>query len=208
MKISYAISVKDEFLEIQTLVTYLLEHKRKEDEVVILFDSKNGDKAIEEYLRASTVEKSLFRWHPYEFDGDFSKMKNYLNSLCTGDFIFNIDADEVPSLNLVVNLPSFLDQGVDLILIPRENYVKGITQEHINKWNWAKDSLGRINYPDYQARVYRNSPDIKWVNKVHEIITGHKTWAAIPHTAPSLFFLEHRKDIKRQEKQNEYYSSL
>ena len=38
MKISYAITVVDEIVEIQRLVSLLLETKRSEDEIVILYD--------------------------------------------------------------------------------------------------------------------------------------------------------------------------
>ena len=36
MKISYAITVCNEFVEIQNLVSFLLENKRTEDEIVVL----------------------------------------------------------------------------------------------------------------------------------------------------------------------------
>ena len=38
MKISYAITVCNEFLEIQKLVPFLLDNKRQQDEIVILYD--------------------------------------------------------------------------------------------------------------------------------------------------------------------------
>ena len=43
MKISYAITVCNEFLEIQRLVNFLLKHKRMQDNIVILYDEVNGD---------------------------------------------------------------------------------------------------------------------------------------------------------------------
>jgi len=51
MKITYAITVCNEFIEIQRLLNFLLEHKRHEDEIVILYDSVNGDPEVEAYLR-------------------------------------------------------------------------------------------------------------------------------------------------------------
>ena len=45
MKITYAVTVCNEFIEIQRLLTFLLEHKRIEDEIVIQMDfgkSVNG----------------------------------------------------------------------------------------------------------------------------------------------------------------------
>ena len=65
MKISYAITVCNEFVEIQKLLTFLIENKRQEDEIVVVWDSKNGDKDVETYLRKMNVEKTYFNWFPY-----------------------------------------------------------------------------------------------------------------------------------------------
>ena len=50
MKITYAITVKDEFIEIQRLISHLLKLKRYKDEIVVLYDQKNGDNEIALYL--------------------------------------------------------------------------------------------------------------------------------------------------------------
>ena len=90
MKISYAITVCNEFVEIQKLVLFLLDHKRNEDEIVILYDTKNGDKGVEEFLRSHSVNND-FVWHEGNFDNHFADWKNHLTSLCNGDYIFQID---------------------------------------------------------------------------------------------------------------------
>ena len=71
MKISYAITVCNEEVEIQRLVTFLFKHKELQDEIVITYDSKNGVKDIEEYLKSNIG----FNWHSYEFNGNFSQEK-------------------------------------------------------------------------------------------------------------------------------------
>ena len=48
MKISYAVTVCNELVEIQRLLPFLIENKRKEDEIVIFYDSNNGSKAVDE----------------------------------------------------------------------------------------------------------------------------------------------------------------
>jgi glycosyltransferase involved in cell wall biosynthesis len=63
-----------------------------------------------------------------------------------------------------------------------------------------------INWPDFQYRIYKNSPDIYWRNKVHEVIYGHKTFAEFP-SHPD-FSLIHHKDIARQEIQNNFYNTI
>ena len=208
MKLSYAIPVKDEFIEIQRLLTFLLENKDREDEIVVLWDSKNGDKQVETYLRKMNVEKSLFRWYPYEFDGHFANMKNHLTSLCDGDWIVQLDADEmVTKLFLEYVKKSIeLNPEMHLFLIPRINTVEGLTQEHIQKWRWNVNENGWVNFPDYQQRVYKNDGVVKWQNKVHEKITGHSFFGMFPNI-PEIC-IHHHKDIARQERQNNYYLTL
>lgn len=207
MKISYAITVCNEFLEIQKLVTFLLQTKRTEDEIVILYDQSNGDKGIEEYLRSKSVN-GAFNWHLGTFEGHFSNWKNKLTSLCNGDYIFNIDADEMPTEDLINSLPYILEINpeVDIFLVPRINTVEGLTQEYIHQWRWNVNEKGWINFPDYQWRVYKNVPNIKWKNKVHEVLEGFKTSTLLP--AEEEYCLYHPKTIDRQVKQNNYYNTL
>ena len=203
MEISYAITVCTELEEIKRLLPFLLKNKR-EDEVVVLFDSTNGSEEVKKYLLQISEVKAVFDW----FEGDFSKWKNKLNSLCTGDYIFNIDADEMPTEDLINSLPYILEINpeVDIFLVPRINTVEGLTQEHIQKWRWNVNEKGWVNFPDYQWRVYKNVPNIKWKNKVHEVLEGFKTSTLLP--AEEMYCLYHPKTITKQEKQNNYYDTL
>jgi hypothetical protein len=208
MTISYAITVCDEYVEIQRLVELLIKHKRPQDNVIILYDETKQCYAVEEYLRTHSVENE-FSWFPGKFNGHFADWKNLMSSYCTGDYIFNIDADEYPSSELIKGLPDLINQGIDVILVPRANTVSGLTQNHLNKWGWSIDSQNRINWPDYQWRIYKNNPYIKWKNKVHEVLEGYKTFAAIPSDImQGAMMLMHPKSIEKQEKQNNYYNSL
>ena len=207
MKISYAITVCNEFLEIQRLIDFLLTNKRSEDEIVVLYDSRNGDKQIETYLRKMNVEKTYFRWYSYDFDGHFANMKNYLTGLCKGDYVYQIDADEMVDEYVLRLLPQVLETNdAEVIRVPRINTVEGLTQEHINKWRWQVNEQGWVNFPDYQWRIYKNNAGITWINKVHEVLTGYRSVAALP--ADKEWCLIHHKDIERQEKQNAYYETL
>lgn len=207
MKISYAIPVCNEHVEIQRLVSFLLQNKRSVDEIVVLFDSTNGTQSVEDYLRAKSVNCEI-SWFPYEFDGDFAKMKNHLNSMCNGDYIFQIDADEMVGLHLMELVPQIvsINKHVDLFRVPRINKVDGLTKEHIQKWGWVVDDRGRVNWPDPQWRVYRNDENIKWEGKVHERIVGHSNHSILPLEED--YSLIHIKSIERQERQNEFYSKL
>jgi hypothetical protein len=126
--------------------------------------------------------------------------------MCSGDYIFQIDADELPNETLIENLHSILENNVDVILTPRVNIVQGITPQHIQAWGWKQNEKGWIQWPDYQWRIYKNDSNIKWVNVKHEILDGYKTFANLPELEE--YALYHYKTIERQEKQNSYYNTL
>ena len=205
MKISYAITVCNELKEIKRLVDFLLSNKRKEDEIVILFDQSKGTQEVITYLDTIKTEGCLVS---NRFEGHVAKWKNLLTTHCTGDYIFQIDADELPHINLIQNLPSLLEANptVDMLRVPRVNTVEGLTEKHIKKWGWNVNEKGWVNWADGQMRIYRNTPSIKWVNKVHEVLEGYKTHGMLP--LEEEWALYHPKTIEKQEKQNNYYNTL
>jgi len=207
MKISYAITVCNELKEITNLLNFLLKNKRKEDEIVILFDKKNGTPEVWNILSELSDEPNA-SYYSATFKNHFADWKNYLTSLCSGDYIFQIDADEFPHDILVEQLPEILESNPDneVYLVPRVNTVTGLTQKHIAEWRWNVDEEDRVNWPDYQWRIWKNKPEIKWVNKVHEKLEGFKTYAPLPAMPEMSLF--HPKDIQRQERQNAYYDKL
>ena len=203
MKISYAIPVCNEHKEIKHLLSYLFKNKRQEDEVVVQCDKGNTTQEVYETLKQYPVKLIEFA-----LNKDFASFKNNLKNHCSGDYIFQIDADEYPDEYLMNTLPSIIkdNQSVDIFWVPRINKVKGITQKHIDKWKWNVDNKNRINFPDYQCRIFKNVKRIKWQNKVHEKLVGHTSESQLP--ANDEFCLIHIKDIKRQESQNQFYSTL
>jgi hypothetical protein len=207
MRISYAITVCNEFIEIQKLLSVLLVNKREQDEIVVLFDKQSGTSEVWAYLTKLKNEEHI-KLTRKKFENHFADWKNYLTDLCTGDYIFQIDADEIPDKSLIDNLPLILEANPnnEVYLVPRINTVEGLTQEHINKWRWNVNEKGWVNWPDYQWRIWKNKPEIKWVNKVHERLEGFRTYAPLP--AEEGVAIYHPKDIVRQEKQNNYYDTL
>ena len=207
MKISYAITVCNELEEVKRLVTFLHHNKRTESEIVVLADSPKMSQELRDQLNLYSTANWITLIES-EFKGHFADWKNKLTSYCKGDYIFQIDADELPNEVLINHLPEILqmNEGVDVMLVPRVNTVEGLTPQHIQKWGWGVDEKGWVNYPDYQWRVYRNTSDIKWINKVHERLTGFNTIANLPQT--EAYSLYHPKTIDRQEKQNDYYDTL
>lgn len=199
--ISYAITAHNEHEELERLLFILDQNIQDIDEVVIQLDTT----ATEE-VKEVCYKYPAFTLIEFPLNRDFASFKNNLKSKCTRDYIFQIDADEYPSYILIGNLPQVLELNpdVELFRVPRVNTVEGLTQEHIDQWRWYVNQDGWVNYPDFQMRILKNLPEIKWVNKVHEIIVGAKLIADLPNG----FELLHPKTIERQEKQNELYNTL
>lgn len=206
MKISYAITVCNELEEIQRLVNFLHQSKRTEDEIVVLLDTPKSSLELLSQLRY-WYSKEIINLKESIFQGHFADWKNELNSLCTGDYIFQIDADEYPNVNLIESLPFILENNkADIILVPRVNTVQGITPQHIKAWGWKQNEKGWVQWPDNQWRIYKNIPEIKWINKLHEVLDGYKMYANLPEIED--YALYHPKTIEKQEKQNNYYNTL
>ena len=211
MKISYAIPVCNEHIELEKLLSFLVKHIDENDEIVVQCDQGNTTPEVYKVLdsfKAPVGLKDPLKIIEFPLKGHFSNFKNNLKEHCTGDWIFQIDADELPHESLITNLKELLklNPTTEMFLVPRVNTVEGLTQEHINKWRWNVNEKGWVNWPDYQTRIIQNGPKIKWQNKVHEQIIGISTQGALPMEEE--WCLYHPKTIGRQEAQNRLYESL
>jgi glycosyltransferase involved in cell wall biosynthesis len=201
--ISIAITVCNEHKELETLLDYLSERALSPDyEIIIQIDEQNHTPEV-----LHTIIDRGIKHHFFPLNKDFASYKNELIKHCSGEYIFQIDADELIASEMFEALPFILKANpeVDLYYVPRINTVSGITQEHIQKWGWRYENE-RVNWPDYQTRIYKNIPNIRWKNAVHEVIEGHKQFTILP--AVDELALIHHKSIERQEKQNDFYSTL
>ena len=205
MKISYGITVHNEADELNKLLDVLDRNIDEEDEIVVCIDDSGQDKN-------PAVVKVFDSWSPdivyqRKLRKDFSAQKNSVIEKSSGDYIFHIDADEYPNEILLQQLKEILTiNDVDLIWIPRVNTVDGYTQEDVQKWGWRVTENNWINYPDYQARVFRNHKDIRWTRPLHEYITGCKTYAHLPPQEE--LSLYHPKTKEKQEQQNKFYNQI
>ena len=207
MTISYAITVCNELEEITKLLNFLQTNIRNEDEIVIQYDESSVTDGVMDYLKLMNSMHENHKVIGFPLNKDFATFKNNLKSHCSKDYIFQIDADEIPHEFLVEYVGQVLDENpVDIVFVPRVNTVKGLTQPHIDKWKWNVNEKGWVNFPDYQTRIYKNTPDVTWMNKVHETITGYNTFSNFP--AEEQWSLYHHKQINKQEKQNEFYETI
>ena len=204
MKVSYGITVHNEAEELKRLLNILTNKIDKEDEIVICIDGDDEkvESVVGEYL--SENEAIVYK---RKLNGDFAAQKNSVIENSTGDYIFHIDADEYPSDGLLEYVKPILEANdIDLIWVPRVNTVDGITEQHIQQWGWRVSDAGWVNYPDYQSRIFKNSPEIRWKSKVHERIFGAQTFSHLPPN--ETLSLYHPKTIDKQEKQNKFYEGL
>ena len=158
MKLSYAITACNEHEEIIRLVTQLINYKGENSEIVVLLDTPKSSTEMIEYLELQ-ANANYITLIESEFDNDFAQWKNFLNSHCKGEWIFQLDADEYLSNDLIYNLEELLEVNTDkdLIVVPRINTVEGLTEAHIQKWGWNVNEKGYINFPDVQTRIFKNS---------------------------------------------------
>lgn len=208
MRISYGITAYNENRELDRLLSILSEYVRTKDEVIVLLDSGYTEEVRSVLEKFEGLLDCHYDWeNVHDLNRDFANHKNYLNSLCKGDYIFQLDADEYPHENLLEFLPSLIEiNEVDLIWVPRVNTVEGLTQQHIDKWGWDVNESGWINFPDLQNRIYKNSDEIYWVNKVHEKLVGFNNKTKLPYE--ERWSIYHPKEINRQEKQNSFYQEI
>ena len=205
MKISYSILTHNETDSLEKLLRFLVKWKQEEDEIVILDDFSDNQKTkelLDFYVSAHDIvfeQRNLL--------GDYGGQKNHLKSMCSGDYSFNLDADEMISRWFIKNVHDILEENpIDLIFLPRINVVEGLTQEHVRYWGWNVNEEGWVNFPDWQGRLFKNRPNIKWEKPVHEMIKGFQTYAHLPTDKP--FCMLHYKKIEKQEQQNKKYDGI
>jgi hypothetical protein len=251
--ISFGILACNEYIELDTLLEHLTNCIINTDnEIVIVTDKDNTSKevndVIDKYIRKSYDNGVTYLIHYYSqsLNKDFSQQRNYLNCLCNGDYIFQIDSDEMISKEFIDYLPTMLEANlnVDVFDVPRINIVKHLELDDVVRWGWhiskhdkyiVTDNINNlypkelellkvynliinafydeitysipvINFPDNQKRLFKNKPEIKWKNKVHETLSGYETHTQLP--TDDLFCLTHIKSIERQRKQNDFYTQI
>jgi len=203
MKLSYAICVCTEARELNDLLAFLKRVKDDEDEINILLDAskvtEDVRKVLSKYDGLIVSERA--------FCGNFSEHRNYHASQCTGDYIFVIDADEIPRETLIKNIKRVItDTNAELLYIPRINICPGYTQKWLDKHSFKVNEVGWINWPDYQGRYFKNNGKITWSLGLHERLVGSEKIAQL-QSDPQLA-IWHIKSVQKQDKQDTFYTNL
>ena len=207
MIISYGITVHKEAKELKRLLDVLYKNIDDNDASVVCVDGEDDAVRFEldVYSKKFYDDSRVMKVYQRELNKDFASQKNSVIENSVGDYVFHIDADEYPNEILIKQLKEILTiNNVDLVWIPRVNTIDGMEDEHIKRWGWKVTEKKWVNYPDYQARVFKNDKSIRWERPLHEVIRGYKTYSHLPpHEELSLY---HPKTIERQEEQNMFYN--
>ena len=204
LSVTYAVEVCTEHVELNSLLSFLVKTIERGDDINVLVDSTK----ITEHVNAV-----LKRFEPRitvcyrAFDGNFADHRNYHIGQCRGDYIFMIDADEMPQEHLIKNIKKIISEsGADLLYVPRMNLCPGYTEMWLKKSKFNVNQAGFINWPDYQGRIFKRAPEIRWGRHLHEKIEGAQNTIGLP--ADIKFGLWHVKTVEKQDSQGAFYNSL
>lgn len=197
--VTYGITVCNEATELRILLEFLVDNIIHSDEILILVDFKKVTKDVYDVLEKF---RTYIRFIKYPFEGNFALFKNRLNDSAKGQFIFQIDADEVPTGTLIEKL--YILTNADLVFIPRVNIMLGMSETEMKLHGFNVNEAGFINFPDMQGRFYKKS--LTWNGKVHERIEGAQRVSQVPPD-PKLS-LWHIKTARKSREQKKFYDNM
>lgn len=169
-KISYCINHNGSNTNLHSILEYISQRKRLNDEILISIEKSKLKEETELIIKEFNCA--------YLTNSDLNeiKIKNNLKTNCTGDYIFYLTSTETPANETISNLHEILKSNIDidLFLVPRINL-------HPNENNPPKDAneLGWSNWPDYQERIFKNKFNLKFSK---EKISGVSSGAKLPDT--------------------------
>ncbi|QIG59982.1 hypothetical protein [Dishui Lake phycodnavirus 4] len=202
--LTYAVEVCNEDRELYSLLSFLVKTKSSDDDINVLVDSGKETREVSNVLEQFKDTIKVCRRH---FDGDFAAHRNYHIEQCKGDYLFMIDADEIPQETLIKNIKdALMKTNADLIYVPRMNISPGYTAEWLARCNFKVNDAGFINWPDFQGRIFKNTESIRWTKNLHEKIDGAQRIISLEQN-PTVG-IWHIKTVERQDKQDAFYRSL
>lgn len=204
MKLSYLITTHNEDVTLEKLLSKVTSNMNDKKEIIVLDDYSTNKKTLdilEKYKQEICVKKN-------KLDGDYGKHKNVGIELCSGEYIFQLDGDEYPTDLLYEHIELIIEQNNqnDVIWLPRINKFKGVTEKHARTWGWNLQYKGYVNFPDYQSRIFKNQPHIRYQRRLHEKVEGFKTHTRIPPQED--YAIVHEKTIEKQIETNLKYNKM
>jgi hypothetical protein len=193
IKLSYSVQVCNESRELFSLINFLIKFKTGDDEINIILDVLHTTEKVRAVI-------DHFKKHINVYERPFDNFRDnsmYHLEVAKGDYVFGIDADEMPQEWLMKNLKRIIAQTKsDLIWVPRINIHPGITSDFIRFSGFNVNENGWINWPDYQGRIIKKCDYLKWSDEVHTKITGAKYQVKL-NPSPQLS-MWHIKSMEKQ----------
>lgn len=188
----------------ENLIFQMLENVRKVVDEIVVIDNMSTDGTISEVERFARIYNRKVKIVQKEFEHDengmllnYSEAKNFGKSQCSGEWILNMDADEMFEPKEVTNLFSFLDEETDGFLFSVINYLEPPKSPD------PKDAVFSVSET---IRLYRNIDELFYAGLVHESLEDAVTVRAINKKGfiiHSPIKLHHRGYLKPKEKVRE-----
>ncbi|WP_321404626.1 glycosyltransferase [Maridesulfovibrio sp.] len=129
------------------------------EEIVLVWDCRESE-SIPELRKFHNAEIINIR-HP--LNADFSAQRNCMLTHCSGDWIIYLDADErLDNENWEIVRRAAASSECKSWYLPRMTFYPD--KDHCR--------VGYGLWPDLQLRLFKNNDKIKFVNKIHEQLTG------------------------------------
>lgn len=200
MFLSYLITTHNETDSLDKLLSKLVSSLKPNQEIVVIDDHSTNPKTLEVFEKYSNhIQLRLHR-----LNNNYGAQKNFGIDSCNGEWIFQLDGDEYPTDLLLQHIELLIKQNDnnDVIWLPRCNYFSGVTQADIDMWGWRMIE-DMVNFPDYQSRLYKRKPNIRYKKRLHERVEGYDSYTIIPPQKD--YAIVHEKTIEKQRESNDRY---
>ena len=163
-------------------------HDEKFCERVIVIDGGSTDLTVQELKKWKKVRVFVHPWNFHYHDMEVCQSNIVLSYVPNGQIMMIMDFDEEMSPELVKYLQSIdysgsLQEGV-AAHFSRKTYelirYEGSPHAMINpntKMPIIAHQIGQ--YPDYQCRLFRRTPQLHWVNSPHHVLKGSNSQSFI-----------------------------
>jgi glycosyltransferase involved in cell wall biosynthesis len=205
-RISIALLIHNETTQFRWLMEALAPAFPLIEEIVVVDDF--SDDACVAAVR-SYEGRTPLRFFQRSLNRDFAQQRNYMKSLCRGDYIFYLDPDELPSDDVVRGLPKICrqmaDADIDACTLPRVNILYPSDElQHPRSLDLSNPAY-KVHWED-QFRLLRNSPALYWTMPLNEYLTGMRRCYRFPRAMR--YALLHPKTVTRGQSQLEFYRSF
>ena len=201
--ISFALLTHNEKIEFAWLMDALAPVLTPENELVILDDYSDSD-------MVDFVKRHASRFAQRSLNQNFGAQRNHLKTLCTGRYIVTLDPDELPDPHLLDVLPRILmimeRDSLDVVEVPRlSRPVASDGPVDARTLTYSQAELEACA-PAYQARIFRNIPQVRYINRVHERLIGVRRAGRLPMELR--YALYHVTSERRRVESRRFYRSI